>query len=184
MQSPCHLRDLPRVERHGTIAVEHLFYCWGTMPFLRGSASRRYLQIWGAVEEEREEMAVDVYFRKDILNVLRATYVASEGPATLVAELLEDPELRNVSLDKLLQIYQRGFNTALGAIGLAFGLDSYSQEGEQQAENELIEVRRGHLLRGSRYGKASSGSIVGSNSEEFDLVSFLWARTEYEKHQR
>ena len=69
-------------------------------------------------------MALDVYFKEDVLNVLRATYVAGEGPATLVAEMLQDPELQNVPLDKLLGVYRRGFVTALGAVGLAFGLES------------------------------------------------------------
>lgn len=69
-------------------------------------------------------MALDVYFKEDILNVLRATYVAGEGPAILVTEMLQDPELQNVPLDKLLGVYRRGFVTALGAVGLAFGLES------------------------------------------------------------
>lgn len=47
-------------------------------------------------------MALDIYFKDDILNVLRAAYVAGEGPATLVADILEDQDLRDVPLDKLL----------------------------------------------------------------------------------
>jgi hypothetical protein len=69
-------------------------------------------------------LALDVYFREDILNVLRATYAAADGPAALLSELVRDPELRHVPLDRLVQVYRQGFCTALGAVGLAFGLDS------------------------------------------------------------
>jgi hypothetical protein len=68
-------------------------------------------------------LALDVYFREDILNVLRATYAAADGPAALLSELIRDPELRHVPLDRLVQVYRQGFCTALGAVGLAFGLD-------------------------------------------------------------
>jgi hypothetical protein len=74
-------------------------------------------------------LALDVYFREDILNVLRATYVAADGPAALLSELVRDPELRHVPLDRLVQVYRQGFCTALGAVGLAFGLDSSERRG-------------------------------------------------------
>lgn len=69
-------------------------------------------------------MSFDVYFKEDILNILRSTYAASEGSASLVLEMLEDPDLKDVPVRKLLNIYRRGFATALGAVGLAFGLDA------------------------------------------------------------
>ncbi len=69
-------------------------------------------------------MSFDVYFKQDILNILRSTYAASEGSASLVLEMLEDPDLQGVPVGKLLHIYRRGFATALGAVGLAFGLDA------------------------------------------------------------
>jgi hypothetical protein len=68
-------------------------------------------------------LALDVYFRDDILNVLRATYAAADGPAALLGELVRDPELRQLPLDRLVEVYRQGFCTALGAVALAFGLD-------------------------------------------------------------
>jgi len=47
-------------------------------------------------------MALDVYYRSDILNVLRAVYVADEGKPG-------DEQ------------YERGFHTALVALAVAFG---------------------------------------------------------------
>ena len=73
-------------------------------------------------------MAMDVYFRQDILNVLRATYVACEGPASLALEMLQDQELQGVPLEKLLSVYQHGFQTALASVALAFGLVALGQE--------------------------------------------------------
>lgn len=69
-------------------------------------------------------MAFDVYFKEDILNALRSVYAANEGAAGLACELLQDPDLQGVELTRLMQIYRRGFVTALGAVGLAFGLDA------------------------------------------------------------
>ena len=68
-------------------------------------------------------MALDVYFRDDILNVLRATYAAADGPAALLTELARDPDLRQMPVDRLVEVYRQGFCTALGAVALAFGLD-------------------------------------------------------------
>ena len=69
-------------------------------------------------------MALDVYFREDILNVLRATLAASGAPASLLSEFANDARLSDVPLDRLVDVYRQGFCTALGAVGLAFGLDS------------------------------------------------------------
>jgi len=68
-------------------------------------------------------LALDVYFRDDILNVLRATYAAADGPAALLTELARDPDLRHMPVDRLVEVYRQGFCTALGAVALAFGLD-------------------------------------------------------------
>jgi hypothetical protein len=79
-------------------------------------------------------------FEKDILNVLRATYVASEGSAALALDVLCDRTLQATvdaagvpiggqALDKeLLQMYRRGFCTALSSVALAFGLAPVTQE--------------------------------------------------------
>lgn len=70
-------------------------------------------------------MTVDVYSKRDILNILRAIYTGGDGPAALLAELAQDSELGQVPLEKVLRIYRQGFNTALGAVGLAFGMEAH-----------------------------------------------------------
>ena len=57
-------------------------------------------------------MAREVYFREDILNALRSAHVASGGSDSFC----EDAEK--------LRIYREGFDRALVAVGLAFGLES------------------------------------------------------------
>jgi len=55
-------------------------------------------------------MALDVYFREDVQNILWATLAASEGSAALTE--------RNA----LTEAYRRGFEDALRAVALGFGL--------------------------------------------------------------
>ena len=96
-------------------------------------------------------MALKVYYREDILNALHAAYVASSGPAALATEVLEDQELQDIPLDKLLQVYMRGFNTALCAIGAAFGLTNLVDQ-ERRYGHRLAEKRdpATHLDRGEQ----------------------------------
>ena len=69
-------------------------------------------------------MGLDVYFRRDIANVLRATACASEGSAGLALELVSEPDLAHESdPEKLLQVYRQGVRHALVSVGLAFGLE-------------------------------------------------------------
>ena len=68
-------------------------------------------------------MARDVYFREDILNVLRSAHVAGDGASSLMGELDDDLHLSGVSMDTILRVYRSGFNRALVSVGLAFGLD-------------------------------------------------------------
>jgi hypothetical protein len=139
-------------------------------PFLLLPMARPRVQplAWGAILEE-DDMALDVYFREDILNVLRATYVASEGPATLAVELLQDGDLRGVPLEKLLQIYRRGFHTALAAVGLAFGLVPSEPVGQSLVRTQTT---------------AAAPSAVEAGLHELDLIGFLWAKAQVEKRQR
>ena len=74
-------------------------------------------------------MALDVYFRRDIANVLRATACASEGSAGLALELMGDSELSAklgsvaIPQEEMLQIYRQCVRHALVSVGLAFGLE-------------------------------------------------------------
>ena len=74
-------------------------------------------------------MGLDVYFRRDIANVLQAVACASEGSAGLAVELLADPELcgkldqAGVPLEQLLRVYRQGVRNTLLSVGLAFGLE-------------------------------------------------------------
>jgi hypothetical protein len=70
-------------------------------------------------------MGLDVYFRRDIANVLRATACASEGSAGLALELMGDSAglANEPDQEKMLQIYRQGVRHALVSVGLAFGLE-------------------------------------------------------------
>jgi len=87
-------------------------------------------------------MALDVYFREDIVNILRSVSLASEGPAVLLAEIMQDPELKRVALDKLLEIYRRGFATALGAVGLAVGAGMMGYGQLERGTRSSLDARR------------------------------------------
>jgi hypothetical protein len=77
---------------------------------------------------------LDIYYKEDILNALRAVHVASEVPAALAVDLLQGRELpvdaqgaallkeREMIVEEQLLAYQKGFRTALASVALAFGL--------------------------------------------------------------
>jgi hypothetical protein len=85
-------------------------------------------------DAEEDQVALDVYYKKDIANTLRALHVASEVPAALCVDLLQGRDLpveaqRTALLDERetlaqdqLLAYQKGFRTALASVALAFGL--------------------------------------------------------------
>lgn len=69
-------------------------------------------------------MGLDVYFRRDIANALRATACASDGSMGLAVELLgETGAYGTCDSEKLLQAYRQGVRNALLSVGLAFGLE-------------------------------------------------------------
>ena len=65
-------------------------------------------------------MGLDVYFRRDIANVLRATACATEGAAR-EGDVSEE--------------YKRGVRNALVSVGLAFGLEPVGS---------VVQVEQGH----------------------------------------
>lgn len=75
-------------------------------------------------------MALDVYVKEDILNVLRALHVSSEVPAALSIDLLRDRDLPDYGEpatcatrdQECILSYQKGFRSALASVALAFGL--------------------------------------------------------------
>lgn len=68
-------------------------------------------------------MGLDVYFRRDIANVLRCTAAANEGAAGLALELVGTDGELVADPEKLLQVYRQGVRHALVSVGLAFGLE-------------------------------------------------------------
>ena len=76
-------------------------------------------------------MGLDVYFRRDIDNVLRAVASAAEGP-----EVEYHP-----GVDNYARGWHDGFKAALVAVGLAFGLQQMVEQGRKGPE--WIEVERG-----------------------------------------
>ncbi len=113
-------------------------------------------------------MALDVYFREDILNVLRATYAAAAVPASLLSSLAQDQRLGNAASDGLLEAYRQGFCTALGAVGLAFGVDPSGHRSGLP----------GHSMPGSEQvesgddGRRARVSHPGSSTRQ--VPAFLW----------
>jgi len=122
-------------------------------------------------------MALDIYFRDDIRNVLRSVYIASEGAAALIAELMRDPELQNVSVQKLLGVYREGYLQALNAVGLAFGLND-------QPEPQIAPVQNARLTRSARSRPATGDAEPRQNADvpELDMVRFLWHKRQREGH--
>ena len=70
-------------------------------------------------------MGLDVYFRRDIANVLRATACASDGTMGLAVELLGKPGAGADECDgeTLMHAYRLGVRNTLLSVGLAFGLE-------------------------------------------------------------
>jgi hypothetical protein len=79
-------------------------------------------------------MALDLYAKEDILNVLHALHVSSEVPTALAVGLVQDRELavgerdcealagQSALAQERMVFYQKGFRTALASVALAFGL--------------------------------------------------------------
>jgi len=69
-------------------------------------------------------MGLDVYFRRDIANVLRATACASDGAMSFAVELLNQGTPLNAAEQEMLrQAYRLGVRNTLLSVGLAFGLE-------------------------------------------------------------
>lgn len=63
-------------------------------------------------------MALDVFFRHDAANYLRAAAMASEAAMSVAMDDLDDP-----TKERVLQAYRQGYFAALTAVGLSFGLE-------------------------------------------------------------
>lgn len=113
-------------------------------------------------------MTLKIYYQEDILNILRSTLVASEGTAAVMTDMLHDPDLQGVPVEKLLQIYRRGFRTALGAVGLAFGLDAYQQEHHMPS------------LSNKQQGALGTEQVHQADLPQSDLISFLLFAEQYQ----
>lgn len=73
------------------------------------------------------EMARDVFFREDIQNVLKSVSLAGNldfGELEL-GQWSNDP----VQVQKLVDVYRAGFDRAIDATGLAFGLEPIDKPG-------------------------------------------------------
>lgn len=90
-------------------------------------------------------MALDIYFKRDIANVLRSTACASEGSARLVLELTRSSERTaeaaqhetGIPPERLLQAYREGVAHALVSVGLAFGLEPVGADAQPKQGNAL-----------------------------------------------
>lgn len=125
-------------------------------------------------------MSLDIYGKEDVRNILRATYVASEGSAALLGEVLSDPELQQVALGKLLRIYRQGFANAIGAVGLAFGLTEllvspvHDFEGSCATVNTPVVVQQ---LSGTAKTPAEP------ELRDMDLGRFMWTKAQLDQRR-
>jgi len=130
-------------------------------------------------------MALDVFFKEDIRNILKSIYIASEGAILLADDLLQEPELSEIPLGTLLRIYRKGFVTALGSIGIAFGLDSASTSHDLLAAHSVTQpvmqtpIRQRQALPAGDPSTANPDASKGSALDDLDLVSFLWVKSQY-----
>ena len=67
-------------------------------------------------------MALDVYFKEDIQNVLTSTQVASDGFVNIVNAMMIQDKGSSPAVRALTSMYHQGFNTAIDAIAEAFGI--------------------------------------------------------------
>ena len=121
-------------------------------------------------------MALDVYFKEDVLNVLRALHVSSEVPAALAVDLLQEIELavgeggcdalpgndvclQEARMRERMLFYQKGFRTALASVALAFGLVPVA------SAPFVASVRKPSSVQGEPYAM--------SDRFELDLRSFI-----------
>ena len=65
-------------------------------------------------------MALDVYIRDDIVNVLSAVHVANVG---VVALIVNDRRL-DAELAERVRVYRQGYEDALLAVAVAFGAEA------------------------------------------------------------
>jgi hypothetical protein len=77
------------------------------------------------------DVGLDVYFRRDIANVLRATACASEGSVGLALELSSASQ-ETGDQEKMLQAYRQGIRHALVSVGFAFGLEPVGTGAQQK----------------------------------------------------
>jgi hypothetical protein len=113
-------------------------------------------------------MALDIYFKRDIANVLRSTACASEGSAGLVLELTRSSERTaeaaqretGIPPERLLQAYREGVAHALVSVGLAFGLEPVGADAQPKQGN-------------AKPGKALPGNAL-------PLTGLLWVEPPHE----
>ena len=68
------------------------------------------------------------YFREDIKDALEGAEVPGRDLMNLFTEMLGDASPQQVTVDTVLDIYQRGFNVALETVARKFGVDISVQE--------------------------------------------------------
>jgi len=85
-------------------------------------------------------VGLDVYFRRDIGNGLRAAAAAHLGATGIAQQLIGDAGRAGISEQKALEIYQAGFLQALVAVGLSFGLEPATGATVRQVDAGRVEI--------------------------------------------
>lgn len=91
-------------------------------------------------------MALDVYFREDLANVLHAVDMGGGGMTALVHEEIQRAlrnglQISNEELIDHMRIYRQGYKDALAAIAAAFGIfpETYALNSGQD-ESYMAEI--------------------------------------------
>ena len=120
-------------------------------------------------------MGSQICLKQDVLNALRAAYVANRGSARLMAQTLGQFSVHDGSSDAILSAYNSGFAAALAAVGIAFGLD---HPDEADAEEPDQRDRKRQELRDDRrpLPRSVPSGVLPTDAE---LIGFLWIKAGY-----
>jgi hypothetical protein len=116
-------------------------------------------------------MSLDVYFKEDIANVIKAAFANSEMQARMIAKALVAQGIDPESVDALMNAYTDGFNAALCSVGLAFGLDMEIPESRGEYAYGIDQPESYQQLPGSYEEEPHDG----------DLVGYLWEKAQRNK---
>jgi hypothetical protein len=126
-------------------------------------------------------MALKAFYREDIRNALRAAHLAGGGPVSLIAEELSNPQLCDVPLSQVLEVYRRGFDTALTVIAYAFGVDAPARSWADDPSHGWLQAAAPHV---QTLGEPARREEIGSHDlARSDLLELLISMVQHERQR-